>query len=230
MTIIRLHGILAKKFGSVIKLHIGNLNQIISALDSIKTGFRKEINRISQEGGHYCIERDSDSVVHILPFLCGFKGGFLTILLIVAIVVIVVVITVVTLGTGGLAASTLLTGATAGGSFTALSVATFLAFQIALGVLISVLTYKEPKEATLKVEASVGGASGGTEAVGKSYTFSNLNNAEAQGVSIPLGYGKMRIGSRVINVSIKDYPTNYKFEDETSINQSQSVFANYLAF
>lgn len=232
MTTIRLHGILAKKFGATIKLYLGNLNQVVSAIDSIKSGFRQELKKISETGGQYCVQRDSDSVVHIVPFLCGF-GGFMRALLIIAIVVVVVVITMVSFGVGGMGASTLLTGMTAGtaATTTALSIATALAFNMALGVIFSVLMYKPPTASLSKGnEVSIGGASAGVEAQGKSYVFSNLNNAETQGSSIPLGYGRMKIGSRIINVSIKDYPTNYKFEDETTINQAQSVFSNYLAF
>ena len=233
MTIIKLHGILAKKFGSIIKLYLGNLNQVILAIDSIKPGFRSEIKKLSENGGHYTLQKDDDSTLHIIPFLCGLGR---TLMIIVAVIVIIVV-AVATLG-AGLGASALFFGTTTvagvAGVATVGSVMAFLAFQVALGVLISAIMFKPPEVGKMKdpaqAEYVTGGASIGAEAAGKSYVFSNINNAETQGSSIPLGYGRMKIGSKIINVSTRSYPVSYRFEDEVTINQSQSVFSSYLAF
>lgn len=42
-----------------------------------------------------------------------------------------------------------------------------------------------------------------SEASAKSFIFSTLENAAAQGVSVPLGYGRLRVGTKVISTSVE---------------------------
>ena len=53
------------------------------------------------------------------------------------------------------------------------------------------------------------------EAQSKSFIFSTLENSATQGVSVPLGYGRMRIGTKVISTEIKPR----RMGDETQISQ-----------
>lgn len=244
MTTIRLHGLLSKKFGSIIKLYLGNLNHVISAIDSIKQDFRKKINELSIEGFNYFIQKDpvDSNVIHVMPYVVG--AG--RVAMIVAIVIIMVVAIILTAGAasagvgafaaaaGSTSAAAVTAGATmitvAGISMTAVGAASaaMTLFSIAGSMAYSMLTAKAP-EAAASVGGAMGGAAMGSIAAGKSYVFSSANNAETQGSTIPLGYGKMKIGSKLINFSIKETPTNVLSQDEFTKNEAYSVFSNYLA-
>jgi hypothetical protein len=45
-----------------------------------------------------------------------------------------------------------------------------------------------------------------TKALSESFAFSNKANVAAQGVPVPVGYGRLKVGSQTIQVSVKSYP------------------------
>ena len=245
MTTIKLYGLLAKKFGTTIKLHLGNLNFLISAIDSIKEGFRKKIKDLSECGYNYVVEKDSNTnTIHIIPLI---GGAGKTALIIVAIIVIIIAV-IFTAGAalaGGAAAFTgggtaAAGGVAATGSFATVSIggiamsAGFAAqvglflLSTGLSMLYNALTMPE-MPGLENSSRSTGGATASSQAVGKSYIFTSGNNIATQGSSIPLGYGKMKIGSRLINFGIKNYPTSVTFLTEIENGQNDSIFSNYLS-
>ena len=76
---------------------------------------------------------------------------------------------------------------------------------------------------------AVGGASATIEAAGRSYVFNNNINSSEQGSAIPVGYGKIKTSSSVIFSSVLNYSTNMKSSDEFILNESLTLFSEFLA-
>jgi predicted phage tail protein len=66
----------------------------------------------------------------------------------------------------------------------------------------------------------VGGQTMSSASQSQNYAFSNVDNVSAQNVPVPIGYGRMRVGSKIIQTSIKAYPTNKNLYSEFSLNDS----------
>jgi len=76
-----------------------------------------------------------------------------------------------------------------------------------------------------KVEyPKIPGAEGVSSAFSKSLAFSNRENVMEQGNPVPLVYGRLRIGSFVIQSSLKSFPLSLSLSDE--FNNSSSKKAN----
>jgi predicted phage tail protein len=72
------------------------------------------------------------------------------------------------------------------------------------------------------------GAEGVSSAFNKSMAFSNRENVLEQGNPVPLVYGRLRIGSFVIQSSIKSFPLSLSLTDEF-INNSSKRGNNQIA-
>jgi predicted phage tail protein len=80
-----------------------------------------------------------------------------------------------------------------------------------------------------KVEyPQVPGAEGVSAAFSKSLAFSNRENVLEQGNPVPLVYGRLRIGSFVIQSSVKSFPLSLSLTDEF-INNSSKKGNNQIA-
>ena len=51
----------------------------------------------------------------------------------------------------------------------------------------------------------------------QSYIFSNVANVASQGTPMPLGYGRLKVGSQVIQASIKSFPQYQKVNEALSL-------------
>jgi len=108
-------------------------------------------------------------------------------------------------------------------------------FNIVLAIGTALYTYTQAG----KVEyPKVPGASAGTSAFSKSLAFSNRENIAEQGNPVPLVYGRLKIGSYVIQSSIKSFPLAISLADEflnnsnkKGVNQSALITAiDYNAY
>ena len=200
MTVINLHGILAHEFGSSFLMHIKKPKQAIEAINANKTSFKKRIFDLSQQGIHYVILVDGENVncyeqleikkenttIDILPMICG--SGFVAAL--------------TTLGT-------FLASGAAAGSFAA----TFGGFLVsnaaiiggALNVIATTLIQQalSPSQKSERTEATISGAK-------ESFLIGSKANLAQQGNPIPVGYGRLRVGSSIIQTTIKSYPQAYQ--------------------
>ena len=80
-----------------------------------------------------------------------------------------------------------------------------------------------------KVEyPKIPGAEGVSAAFSKSLAFSNRENVLEQGNPVPLVYGRLRIGSFVIQSSLKSFPLGLSLTDEF-INNSSKKGSNQIA-
>jgi len=168
MTIINIHGILAREYGSSFTLSMPNPKDVLEAIDCNKQGFLQRLVELQREGLCYDIiinktritnGSDMDNIsnpatIDLVPAISGSGGPeFLILAKLVAKTVI----------------------------FAAISYA---------------LTPKPENEA-LEIAG---------DASKSSMIFSNTANVASQGSPVPLGYGRLRVGSQVIQATIKSYP------------------------
>tara|TARA_B100000900_G_scaffold375510_1_gene357603 strand:- start:26390 stop:26977 length:588 start_codon:yes stop_codon:yes gene_type:complete len=175
MTIIRLHGILAQKYGEAFEMDIGKSRDVIRAIDANRDGFRKTIVDLQKEGFSYEIlvnkkrlnkneflNSKKPQEIDLVPFIVG-SGIHLLVAVTVAVV--------------------------------------SAAIQYAL---------MDP-----------GTIDGGSMTVGKdsgSMMFATSQiNLTAQGSPLPIGYGRLKVGSSVVQASVKSLPqTADSFESMTN--------------
>lgn len=214
MTTVKIHGVLAKKFGSTFKLNIGSCreNDVVLAIDSIKNNFRKTILDLSKKGFHYCLQKMGKDLF-IVPCVSG-SGATGKIIAAIILLIIAVVLTVLSAG----AATPLLQFAYAALATIASAAGTMLLQQ---GMMENAM-----KGMNQQKYQSVGGNAMASQAAGKSYIFGGKVNLLSQGSNIPIGYGKFRCASNVIATSVKSYPTNSTFLEESSID-SKNIISLY---
>jgi len=165
MTTIRLHGILAQKYGEVFKMDISKPRDVIRAIDANRDGFRKTVMDLQKEGFSYEILVNKKRLnkesflnskkvqeIDLVPFIVGSGIPELLIGL------------VLSLASAAIQYALMDPGTIDGG------------------------------------ESTVGGAN-------ESMMFSSSQiNLAAQGSPLPIGYGRLKVGSSVIQSSMKSLP------------------------
>lgn len=196
-TEIKLYGKLAKQFGSVYKFaNIKKGVDAVSAINSIQKDFRQTILSHYKDGQHYEIIVNGKSLnafeankakskirtVEIVPCVLGRDP--ISISLFVA---------------GGLSTAAGL------GAFGAVSAAAASFFiTLGLGLIMAGITYlltPIPENKPKRQEATV---------KGESFLFQGANNVTEQGTPVPLAYGRLRIGSRVVQTNIRNGDINVR--------------------
>lgn len=197
MTNVYLYGKLAQEFGREFKFSLAKPKDVFLAIDANKTGFLNRIIELADKGAHYnlvidgisatslSVEGSSPKEIHIIPAVCGSAGT-----------VVVVGAIVTALGYG-------IAGTSPYWSAVLIAVGT-----AAISYGISNLMQKDQK-------SDLGSASATANALNKSFLFSNGENITEQGNPIPIGYGRLKIGSAVIQGTIKSFPA--KFDEKNSL-------------
>jgi predicted phage tail protein len=207
MTEVILHGILAKEFGSNFMLKIARPKDCIKALDANLNNFVNRINELASQGFHYTIIVDGVKMQDIkeLEILKNFKEINLVPLIV---------------GSGAVVGGLILTGiASLGGAATAGAMTTFLA--TGLGQMVAtlvgglVLTAITVGLQMLMQDKNKGpeAVKSTTTAIKESYDFSNKANVANQGSVIPIGYGRLKVGSQVIQFTVKAFQSQISFDD-----------------
>jgi predicted phage tail protein len=186
MKLIILYGLLAKKFGKEIKISFSKKNEIINVLDSIKLGFKRELNLLIKDGFNYCIV-ENNKEFHLVPCIAG--GGPLLIF------------------------GAFLIGAAVA---TAMGLGTLATILISVGLQILMAQNRKNPDFP-QLYGATGGGVANVDAVGSSSIFKNQVNVANQGVTIPIGYGRMKVNSYIINISKKNYPTNILVSEEFNL-------------
>lgn len=198
MTTVKLYGLLSKEFGSTIKIHLGKINDVLNAIDAIKTGFRKKINELNSLKFNYCLEIDKkNKIIHILPAIGGSGKVWKWV---VTAVIVVLAVAAFYFGMGALGVSLLSS-----------------AFSMGMYAAMKKQKEKDPQK------QSVGGAVVSLGSQGSSYVFSNQQNLETQGSVVNFGYGKFRTNSKVIAVSVKNFPTSISFIQEIDLDTKRNI-------
>jgi len=195
MTTITLHGILAKEFGNVFNMKIYRAANTIKAIDANRRNFQKRIFELAKEGFNYTIIVDGKKItelaelniqkepqeVHLVPLIIG-AGG-------VSLVSAIVVAGGGVVGAGGLVGGAL---------FAANLINAVVIGVVSMGL--QMLLAPEP-DAGPQISAT-------TKALSESFSFSNKLNVASQGSPVPVGYGRLKVGSQLIQMSVKSYPQN----------------------
>ncbi len=211
MTKVFVHGKLGKEFGTCFSFSISKPKDAISAINANHDGFEKRMIDMARGGAQYTLIADdqiigtvSDFVgkrkikeIHIVPTIFG-AGAIAAI---VGGALIAVVAYAAEAFIGEVIASILVAVAFA---------------AISYGV--QSLLAKPPSQNT-PGGGNPSTAYGSTSATSRSFLFSNKENITQQGNPVPLGYGRLRIGSAVIQQSIKNYPNSLSTFDEF-VNQA----------
>lgn len=226
---IKVHGFLGKIFGNKFKLHVGNLNLLINAIDSVKPGFRKKLKDLNDQGFCYCTFFDRDAnEMHIFPSIMG-SGKTLTIIVGIILIVVAIVVAIATFG-AALASLSALAGvvpSTVAGGFAALTTlqiigltVSMMTFSAGISLIVQGAMMSSRSDNKPSVSA-VGGNAGRINAGGgKSYLFNSAGNKGLQGSKIPVGYGRVKIGSRIIGVATKNYSTTIRASNEFNLTLS----------
>lgn len=206
MTQVTLHGILAKEFKKTFSLAIKRPKEVFDAISCTHNNFRHRIVELANQGVHFTLLVDGKKMttieelsiasdnqqIDIVPLVCGAgKAGA---------IIAVIALGVLTGGAGFAMGSGILAGgATLGSALVNIGVGlVMMGIQMALA----------PKPKMDRPSADVNSAK-------QSFLFSSKANTAEQGIPVPVGYGRLRVGSAVIQSTIKSYPQ--AFEKENSL-------------
>lgn len=200
MTKVVLHGILAFLYGKEFTINVKNGFFALKALDCINHGFIKKIKDLHKknlgysmiiDGEWICDKQNMHSLkkikqIDIVPAIGGggFWDSFLQILTVAAVVV----------GAAFTGGATIY-GALALGA-------------LSVGLMLLQGSGSKQADAQKANQQYVGGQSSSSSSQSKSAAFSNKDNITAQNVPVPLGYGRIRIGTKIIQTSVKTFPSN----------------------
>jgi len=200
MTIINIHGILGREYGTSFILSISNPKDVLEAIDCNKQGFLQRLIELQREGLCYDIivnktritngpdmeNMSSPATIDLVPAISG-SGPFMAPIL----------------------GAMFSVGAGAGLTFAA---------SLANAVLFAAISYAlAPKPENEALEVVAGGSK-------SSMIFSNTANLASQGSPVPIGYGRLIVGSQVIQATIKSYPQYMPPSDALRGDQSNPIF------
>jgi len=187
MTNVRLHGILAKEYGQNFCLNVGRPRNVLHAIDANRDGFIARIMQLQKEGCMYEIIINKKRLNNQEELQN--HNAAQTIDLVPTIT-----------GFGFIAA-----GLLSAGFVSTLAAGAFFA-NIAWAVVFAAVAY------ALTPAPEVEQVEGTARANKQSQIFSNNANVASQGAPLPLGYGRLKVGSQVIQACIKSYPQNQRVE------------------
>jgi predicted phage tail protein len=207
MTNIILHGILAKEFQPSFRMKIHKAANVVKAIDANRTSFNKRIFDLAREGLNYTIIVDGRKIteleelnaqkepqeIHLVPLIVG-AGG-------------VALVSAIVVAGGGVVGAAGLVG---GAAFAAGLINAVVLTAVSMGL--QMLLAPKP-DAGPPMSAS-------TKALSESFSFSNRANVASQGSPVPVGYGRLKVGSQLIQMSIKSYPQ----ELESTVAMKQNVY------
>ncbi len=182
MTKITLHGILAKEFKKTFNLAIKRPREVFDAISCSHENFRNRIVELANQGIHFTLLVDGKKLATMeeLSIVSECKKIDIVPLVCGAGKTLGVILTII----GFVLMFT---------PFAPLGVALF-----ATGL--QILLTPDPK-----IDRPKSDVSGAKE----SFIFSSKANLAEQGIPVPVGYGRLRVGSAVIQSTIKSYPTSF---------------------
>jgi predicted phage tail protein len=194
MTNIILHGILAKEFGANFRMKIHKAANVFKAIDVNRKNFNKRMFELSREGLNYTIIVDGKKITELEELNIQREPQEIHLVPLI-------------MGAGGVALVTFLTGAvgtlTGGAAFAAAVINSVIGMVVSMGL--QMLLAPKPDDAA-PISAS-------TKALSESFAFSNKVNVASQGSAVPVGYGRLKVSSQVIQMSVKSYPQNQNATD-----------------
>lgn len=193
MTTVKIHGYLSRIFGSSFKLHLGNMEHAIQAIDCIKLGFRKKIIELQAKGYSFSIIKN-EGKLEIIPLLSG-SGSHTFWMKFIAIAMVVVGVILLFTPLAPLGVSLIMSG-----------------LQMGFMLFFTPSAMGPPNNN----DSATGGATLYSSNKDISYVFANPMNVTQQGELVRFGYGEFHVGSSLINTSVKNYSTDSIFEKQVS--------------
>ena len=192
---IRLYGKLGARFGRIHRLAVASAAEAVRALCALKPGFERELMTSRDRGIGYAVflgkknlkaeqlaETADDRDIRIAPMLRGAgRGGIFQVIAGVALIAVACIIT------GGM------------------PLASMMAFNLGImpGILSNIGFMLMMSGITQMLSPQPKGLSARNSPANEpSYTFNGVVNTTAQGGPVPLGYGRMIVGSAVISAGI----------------------------
>lgn len=215
MTQVTLHGILAKEFRKTFSLAVKRPKEVFDAISCAHGNFRNRLVELANQGIHFALLVDGKKMttieelsivsenqkIDIVPLVCGAgKAGM---------IIAVIALGVLTAGIG----SAIAAGTLGAGFFGAAAGFAGAAIQ-SIGVGLAMMGLQmalAPKPKMERPSADVNSAK-------QSFIFSSKANTAEQGIPVPVGYGRLRVGSAVIQSTIKSYPQAFEKENALSSN------------
>jgi len=193
MTQVILHGILAKEFRKSFSLAIKRPKEVFDAISCSHSNFRNRIAELANQGIHFALLVDGKKITELqelniqkesqeihLVPLIIGSGGGMIVAAIIG---------------GGATAGTLVGGA----AFAASVINAVIIGVVSLGIQMALA----PKPKMDRPESVVNSAK-------QSFLFSSKANTSEQGIPVPIGYGRLRVGSAMIQSTIKSYPQGFE--------------------
>jgi predicted phage tail protein len=209
MTQVILHGILAKEFRKSFSLAIKRPKEVFDAISCSHSNFRNRIAELANQGIHFALLVDGKKITELQELNIQKESQEIHLVPLI-------------IGAGGVALVTALGFAGAGGVLTggALFAASAINSVIIGVVSMGIQMALAPKPKMERPESVVNSAK-------QSFLFSSKANTAEQGIPVPVGYGRLRVGSAVIQSTIKSYPQGFEKEialksDGQSINNDRS--------
>jgi predicted phage tail protein len=190
MTAVILHGVLAKEFGTSFNFELGRAKDVVRAIDANKKNFSKRLSELAIQGFHYTLILDGKKMSELTELEIKKQHNRIDIVpMILGAGPIPFIGAILTAISGGLTAI--------GGAIAASSFLTSLALGIVSIGLQMLLAPKPDSGAPISAT---------TRAFTDSFLFSNKANLASQGSPIPVGYGRLKVGSQVIQFCVKSFP------------------------
>lgn len=209
MLTVRLHGHLEEKFGAEFRFEAATVREVIDALQANFDDFTEEfikdqraynilVDAEAQEIGGCVVPIKTDSTIDIIPIIGG--AGFLKTL---GLIVIGAVLIIATAGAATMLAGGMATGlaGTLGAGLIGMGVTSTLAISA-----ISAIGWGLALAGVASLLAGPDGPDGGGE---KSSSLSRTDNIIGQGMPVPIGYGRLMVGSVVLSATSSSSYTYY---------------------
>lgn len=196
MTNVYIHGALGREFGRKFKFSLARAKDVFLALGANKKNFKARLIELGKSGAQYSIVVDGK--VATSNFLMDSNACPRDIHIIPSVY-----------GSAGVVAAigvVLYAAALYAPEWAAVYLVALGSAAISYGI--SNLLQKDQK-------VDVGSASSTSTALNRSFLFSNGENIAEQGNPVPIGYGRLRIGSSVVQSTIKSFPS--RFDEKSSL-------------
>jgi predicted phage tail protein len=203
-TTIHLHGKLGKLFGHQHSFAISSPCEAIKALRANFRGFDKEMAKAIEDGFDYTIVVDGNKVEDLAQF--QLKKQISEIHIVPTIVV-----------KGGIGMMFSMLGNLVSAGIGALFSGGFLSQLIVAAAIygLSAILFKPPKPPPMTQKVSAGA---------NSYFFGGRGNTAQQGQALPVGYGRLKIGSSIVHSAIRNYDlATVKVDNKFNLTITESV-------
>ena len=188
MTEVRLHGILAREFGKKFKFSTVRAKDIVRAIDANRKNFANRVINLAKQGFEYCIVVDNKKISDFTELELAKNAKSIDLVPAIA-------------GSGFLipllaAGATTFLGASLAGLGTAAALGLAAVSMVSMGLQMALSPKPEGPE---PISAT-------TNALRESFIFSNKVNVASQGTPVPVGFGRLKVGSQVIQFCLKSFP------------------------